>query len=134
MTGLTVEQRDELAELLASSTVPWLTYAVHMRNPRMVADMLLSLDRQELLALAVVLAARCPHPLVRPDDGVIDEVAVERACAGGLVPLSRAERVEAVRILRGRGCGPRETARLLNINGSTTQRLIARVDAEQGAA
>jgi hypothetical protein len=43
------------------------------RDFRPVSSPLIGLNRQELLGLAVVLASRCPRPLMRPDDGVIDE-------------------------------------------------------------
>lgn len=127
----TEEEKENLAEVLADSTVPWLTYAVHMRDEQMVYNILAGLDHQELLGLAVVLAARCPRPLMRPDDGDVDEVAVERACAGEPIPLTRLERVEAVRRLAGQGLGRREVSSRLRIQGTTATRLIRQVAAER---
>lgn len=134
MTALTVEQRDELAERLASTVMPWLTYAVHTRDAATVEAFLTGLDRQELVALAVVLAARCPQPLVRPDDGIVDEIAIARACAGEPVPLTRVERLEAVRILHGRGYSNSEIGRRLHLAGSTTKHLVDKLNAGQEVA
>lgn len=86
MTALSVEERNELAETLADSTVPWLTYAVHTRDEQAVADLLGGLDRQQLLGLAVVLASRCPRPLMPGD-------AIAPGKAHPLITLLAAERV-----------------------------------------
>lgn len=94
MTEMPVEQRDELAELLDSTAVPWLTYAVHVRDERQIAELLDGLDRQELLALAVVLASRCPRPLMPGDEiptpgkahPLITLLAAERVHRGITVP------------------------------------------------
>lgn len=128
---LTAEEREELAETLASNTVPWLTYAVHMGDADTVANLLVGLDPQELMALAVVLASRCPRPLMRPDDGVVDEIAVARACAGEHVPLTSEERIEAARVLAVQDIGPTEVARRLNVATTTAERLLKRVATEQ---
>lgn len=134
-SGLTVEDKDRLAEVLADSTVPWLTLAVHLGDAEMVAEQIEHLDRQELMALAVVLAARCPRPLMRPDDGEIDDIAVGRACRGEKVPLTRLERLAAVAILLDRRVTPNEISRRLHMSGSTTTRLIKKVTLNaQGAA
>ena len=131
---LTVEERDELAETLASNTVPWLTYAVHTGDERTVAELLVGLDPQELMALAVVLASRCRYPLVRPDDGVVDEIAAARAAAGEPVPLTSAERLVAARMLHTRGIGAIEAARRLNVTTTTATRLLRRVAADAVAS
>lgn len=120
----TDDGRELLAQLLASNTVPWLTYAVHVRNEQMVADILTGLDRQELLGLAVVLASRCAKPLMRPDDGVVDEIAVARACAGEPVPLSARERVTAAHKLAERGESQSGIAKLLRVSDATAKRLL----------
>jgi hypothetical protein len=130
----TEDEREHMAQVLASTTVPWLTYAVHTRNRQMVADVLTDLDRQELMALAVVLAARCPRPLMRPDDGEVDEIAVARACSGEPVPLSARERLEAVRVLMARGRGVGEISELLNVSGNTARRLMDKVNEEKEVA
>ena len=133
MTGQAGAGREHLAQVLASTTVPWLTYAVHTRDARMVHDLLIGLDHQELFGLAVVLASRCPKPLMRPDDGVIDEVAVARACAGEPVPLSGPERVAAAHMLAGKGVPVTSIGRLLRVSDMTARRLLA-LAAEQDVA
>jgi hypothetical protein len=132
-SGLPVEERELLAQTLASNTVPWLTYAVHTRDEQTVRDLLLGLDYQELLALAVVLASRCSKPLQRPDDGVIDEIAVARACAGEATPLSPRERVVAAHKLADRGLGPSAIGKTLRVSDATAKRLLAKDAAEEGA-
>ena len=117
--------REHLAQVLASTTVPWLTYAVHTRDAAMVRDLLTGLDRQELYGLAVVLAARVAKPLMRPDDGVIDEIAIARACAGEPVPLSGPERVAAAHTLVGKGVPVTSIGRLLRVSDMTVGRLLA---------
>lgn len=121
---MSTDDRELLAQLLASNTVPWLTYAVHVRDEDMVRNILTGLDRQELLGLAVVLASRCGKPLMRPDDGVVDEIAVARACAGEAVPLSGPERVAAAHKLADRGIGPTAIGKLLRVSDATAKRLL----------
>ena len=133
MTGPAEAGREHLAQVLASTTVPWLTYAVHTRDARMVRDLLTGLDRQGLYGLAVVLASRCAKPLMRPDDGVIDEVAVARACAGEPVPLSGPERVAAAHKLADRGVSVTSIGRLLRVSDTTARRLLD-LTAEQDVA
>jgi hypothetical protein len=130
MNALTVEEREELGEYLASTTVPWLTYAVHTGDAATIENLLVGLDAQELMALAVVLASRCRYPLVRPDDGVVDEIAAARAAAGEHVPLTGPERIEAARLLHRRGIGAIEAARRLNITVTTATRLLRRAASE----
>ena len=117
-------EREHLAEVLASTTMPWLTYAVHTRDARMVRDLLTGLHHQELLGLAVVLASRCAKPLMRPDDGVIDEVAVARACAGEPMPLSAPERVAAAHKLAARGVSYASIGKLLHVSDVTARHLL----------
>lgn len=124
MSSLTEAEREHLAAVLASTTAPWLTYAVHTRNAQMVRDLLIGLDHQELFGLVVVLAAWCPRPLMRPDDGVVDEIAVARACAGEPVPLSVPERRAAARKLTGRGMSNTAIGKLLHVSDATVKRLL----------
>ena len=126
---------EHLAQVLACTTVPWLTYGVHTRDTAMVRDLLIGLDRQELLGLAVVLASRCARPLMRPDDGVVDAIAVARACAGEPVPLSAPERVAAAHKLAGRGVGKTSIGKLLHVSDATVKRLLETAEpAEQDVA
>lgn len=131
MPALTTPERDELAELMASAVAPHLAHAVHLEDAERIEELLLPLDWQELVALAVVLAARNPLPTVRPDDGVVDDVAVKRACKGEPIPLTTAERLAAGRILAAEGVGPTEAARLLHIAKTTAERLLNKARAEQ---
>lgn len=124
MTPLTVGERDDLAELMASSVAPHLTHAVHRQDATEVAELLVPLEWQELMALAVVLAKRCPQPLVRPDDGIIDMIAVERACRGEPITLTIPERLAAGRILARRGVGPTEASQLLHVAKTVAERLL----------
>jgi hypothetical protein len=96
---------EQLAERMAAIDAPWLAWAVHTRNPAVVSGILCPLTVQELYALAVALASQIPQPRTRPDDGVVDEVVVERAAdlAHPLEgPLTRAERAEAIRLMVSR--------------------------------
>ena len=119
--------REHLAQVLSSTVVPWLTYAVHRGDAAMVRDVLTGLDRQELYGLAVVLASRCRYPLVRPDDGVVDEIAVERACEGEPMPLTSAERLAAARLLLAQGIGPKEGGKRLGLDHTTVWELYERI-------
>jgi hypothetical protein len=79
-------------------------------------------DREDLL---YVLGAAVPddRPWVsltawivpRPDPQHVDEIAVERACKGEQLPLSRAERDAAIVWCKRRGLTDVATARLLRI-------------------
>lgn len=51
--------------------------------------------------------------------GGIDLVAVERAVNGERLPLTRAERIHAARLLDARGMGPVEISRRLGITHPT---------------
>lgn len=62
-----------------------------------------------------------------------DEIAVERACRGEAVRLTRAERLEAVRVMLGRGLLRTHIADRLHVNGQTVNALIAAVTDETEA-
>lgn len=68
------------------------------------------------------------------DSEPVDEVAVERACAGDLVTLTTDEKRAAVRLLAARGLGSGDIARRLRLSGDTTRRLLAETAAIGGAA
>lgn len=126
--------RDELAEFHATCTAPWLAWAVQVEaSPGMVAELLEPLDRQSLYALAVALASQVPRPRSRPDDGVVDEVAVERAAAGHVGPLTPAEREAAVRLMFVRRVPMAEIQRRLRLSGKTVGRLLGPAQERQSA-
>lgn len=126
---------DALAELHATTTAPWLAWAVHTRDAALVAELLEPLDRQGLYALAVALASQVPRPRTRPDDGVVDEVAVERAADlfERVGPLTRAERAAAVRLMSARGIPNKHIMSRLGVSGSTLVRIRGSQERE-GAA
>jgi ribosomal protein L32 len=86
--------------------------------------------------------ARCPHcvkhhdrghvctkcgtapasALRLPDDGEVDEIAVERAMGGDAVRLTRSEQVEVVRRLADRGLSDAEIAKRLHVTAKTVER------------
>lgn len=85
-----------------------LADAVDRHDPAAVADVLEPLDRQQLYALAVVLAAHCEVPLIdtrrRPTD--VDEIRVRRIIEGDFslcAEVTLAERRDVVDRLRARG-------------------------------
>ena len=55
-----VEERERLARHLAADVAPQLRSAINRRDAGQIADLTLGLDRQELLALVVVLASQWP--------------------------------------------------------------------------
>lgn len=80
-------------------------------------------DRCELCAASKAAQAACPRPsrwLV--EDGIVDEVAVERAVRGGRVSLTLTERDEAVRRVAG-SLSDVEVADLLGVSDRTVQRI-----------
>jgi hypothetical protein len=131
---MTVEQRDELAETLAVIDVPWITWAVHNRDSEVIADRLVPMTRQELMAMVIVLASRCRYPMVRPDDGIVDDIAIERACKGEPMPLTSAERLEAARLLLAQGIGPTEGAERLGLDHTTVWEMYERIRTREADA
>jgi hypothetical protein len=119
---MTLEERERLAQTLDEGTADHLVFAVHQQDPEMVADLIGGLTEQERTALLVVLAARCPTPRTRPDDGLIDDIAVERAAAGELLPLTPAERAAVIRRMAARHQSVRAIARHLHMASSTVHR------------
>lgn len=117
---------EELAEAVASTIAPVLAFAVHRNDAAAVGQILTSLGTQELYALAVVLAAQVPQPRTRPNDGVIDEVAVQRAVSDEPGPLTRDERAEAVRVMAKRGATVSTIATHLHMNAVSVQKILDR--------
>jgi hypothetical protein len=124
VTPMTVAEREHLAQQYAGKLAPWLRFAVAQRDAGMIADLIAGLDMQQLLALAVVLAADGPESMSRPDDGDIDEVAVARVVDGDRVPLSPPEQVRAARIMQRRGHTWDEMQRVLGVSRCTLSRLL----------
>lgn len=124
---------DELAQRMAGIDAPWLAWAVHARDAALVAELLEPLTRQELYALAVALASQVPRPLTRPDDGEVDEVAVDRAADLANPrpgPLTRAERHAAIRLMVVRGVPWKQIVQRFGVNHAVIARLVER----EGAA
>jgi DNA-binding NarL/FixJ family response regulator len=64
---------------------------------------------------------------IRPDDGVIDEIAIARACRGEFLPLTHAELRLAVLDLANRGATITRIARTLHISGTTARHIYDQV-------
>jgi DNA-binding NarL/FixJ family response regulator len=116
--------REALAQQMASTTAQHLTFAVQQRDPAMVEQLLLPLSRQELITLAVVLADQAPAARSRPEDGLIDDIAVERAAKGERVPLTKAERDRAIRRMDRRGVAWRVIAEQFGVSVKTVKRAL----------
>lgn len=64
--------------------------------------------------------------LYRPDDGVLDEIAIERRLAGEPIALSTAELREAARQLAARGCTATTIAKRLGMSGASVNQALAK--------
>jgi hypothetical protein len=64
-----------------------------------------------------------------PNEAIVDDVAVSRACSGEQVPLNWRELVEAVRRLRALGLPPTQIGVRLHRNRHVIARALARLDA-----
>lgn len=132
VVALSVEGREALAQRMARTTAPHLAFAVQQGDPDLVAALLAPLTMQDLYVLVVVLAGQAPPPLCRPEDGIFDEVAVQRAAAGGEVALTKAEQVAAMRLMHARGCPLREIADRFGFeHRQTVHKILARPVPEQ---
>lgn len=123
----TTAELEELAQAYAATTALRLRWAVHNEDGAEIADLIETLDMQELRTLVVVLAAQASRPRSRPDDGVVDEIAIARALTGERVQLTHAERIAAVKILRLRGHSKADIARCLHMSVDTLKTLLAKV-------
>lgn len=100
-----------------------LTRRVHNHSPKAVEALLGPLTLVEVRALAVVLAAlRRPSRLL-PEDGIVDDIAVERAIAGEQIPLTHRERTAVAAYITAHGGGPGEIAKRLGVSGTTAKSL-----------
>ncbi len=113
MTDIGEARLDRLAQLLASGTAPYLAFAVNGGDT-------------EMIALCVVLAERWPQPRTRPDDHVVDHVAVARAAEGEPIPLTRHERLAAVELLAARGVSANAIATRLHMSWASVRYLVPR--------
>ncbi len=68
---------------------------------------------------------------IEPDPLFVDEVAVDRACSGRQVRLTRAEFEEAVRRLKAWGVSGYRTADMLGVNQAYVYRVRARLAARE---
>ncbi|WP_067470107.1 hypothetical protein [Actinomadura macra] len=112
---MTLSDNQALAERFAAVEGPTLAAAVHRGDRDTIAAVLGRLDRQDLVALTVVLAAEI----------VIDDISVERvALDGERERLTRPERAAAVALLADRGHTQTDIGRRLHLNGTATKRLV----------
>lgn len=120
----TLLDREALAQQMATTTAQHLAFAVQQRDPTMVEQLLLPLSRQELITLAVVLADQAPPARSRPEDGLIDDIAVERAAKGERIPLTKAERDRAIRRMARRGVTYQVMAAHFGVSTKTVRRAL----------
>lgn len=120
----TTDELEELAQAYAVTIAPRLAFAVSNKDAPAVADLLEDLNGIQLRALAVVLASQIPQPRTRPNDGVVDEVAIARMAAGEEEPLSRPERAELVRLLASQGVTWTEIARRLHMSTTSVRKIL----------
>ncbi|MBB2742884.1 UNVERIFIED_ORG: DNA-binding CsgD family transcriptional regulator [Microbispora rosea subsp. rosea] len=102
---------------------------VHEYRPTAVEQLLTPLGVVELRALAVVLASRRRPKRTLPEDGLVDELAVELAARGEQVTLTKTERELAAAQIVAWGHGPAEIAARLHINGTLAKALFKQVRA-----
>ena len=129
-----VESMDERADRLAEIAVELRDRVQGGEIPEETALWLLAVcpDPRDQFDLHFVQAAATAKDWMRatawarrPVEPIVDEVAVARACHGEEVPLTRLERVEAVRRLTKRGVGAKEIARRLRMSMRQVQRVRA---------
>ncbi len=77
-----VDEREHLGEVLASNTVPLLTYAVQMRDEKEVQRLLAGRTTDELMALVIVLAACHPIDTDGTAKGLLARLRAERERQG----------------------------------------------------
>lgn len=116
---------DELLQE-AAQVADGLVYYVHTRHEPGCHALLDTLNLQQLHALAVVLAERVPPPAARPDDGIVDDVVVERAMRGERVSLTRTEQDEAARRMFASGAKVSEVATSLGMSGTKASNMHKR--------
>jgi hypothetical protein len=128
---MTMTVHDQVADLdgLAARMAPLadeLTWCVRRRDADTIGRLMLPLSVLELRALAIVLAASRQPRRTLPSDGIIDEVAVERAVAGEDLPLTRDERAAAAARLVAAGASAAQLSARLHVSGKTALALYQR--------
>ncbi|MFC7382186.1 hypothetical protein [Sphaerisporangium rhizosphaerae] len=121
-SGASPLDRDALVEAMRP-VAEALTRHVHDHQPAAVERLLTPLGVIELRALAVVLASLRRPQRTLPEDGIVDEIAVELAARGERVMLTKAERQAAAAQIVAWGHGPSEVAARLNVSGQTARTL-----------
>lgn len=116
---------DAMADYLADIVAPELAAAVARRDRQAVDRIIKGLSAQETYGLLVVQADRTPRPALRPEDGEIDDVAIQRAADGYPVLLTRTERVLAVHYMHRRGLGHTPIMQRLRLSGTTVKTILA---------
>ncbi|MET7335964.1 hypothetical protein [Nonomuraea sp. NPDC005650] len=91
-----------------------LTYAVHRRDPS-AAEILADLSTDELHRLCIALADL--RPWSQFNDGLIDEIAIQRAIDGHKVKLREVEQVAIAKRFINEGRTRNKFAELLRISG-----------------
>jgi hypothetical protein len=117
---------DDLADYLADIIAPELAAAVARRDREAIDRVIGGLTAQEIYGLLIVQADRTPRPALRPEDGEIDDVAIQRAADGYPVLLTRTERDLAVHYMHQRGLGHTPIMARLRLSGSTVKAILAR--------
>ncbi len=133
---VTVEERDDLAEYMAEVVAPQLAWARKRRDAEEIAALLTPLSYQELYALCLVQSEHWPlppTPLIRADDGNVDDIAVARCAGGEVLPLTIVERNMVIRLMRKRGKKLREIAEHLGTTINVVAKVLAKPAPEQMA-
>ncbi|WP_157254833.1 hypothetical protein [Nonomuraea typhae] len=125
----------DLEELIARMAPPAdaLTWFVHTYQPAAVHRLLAGLNVLELRALAVVLAKLRRPRWSLPEDGIVDELAVEIAARGEQVALTKTERRRAAERIVAAGHSAAELGTRLHLSGSTALALYEEIQAAQQA-
>lgn len=119
-----VAEREIAAQQVARTTAQHLAFAVRQNDRNLIEQLLLPLSRQDLWTLAVVQADQAPAPRSRPEDGLIDDIAGQRAAAGERLPLTKAERDRAIRRMDRRGVALRVIAEQFGVSVKTAKRAL----------
>ncbi|MFI6603743.1 hypothetical protein ACIBHX_46570 [Nonomuraea sp. NPDC050536] len=121
---LSVQDLDAMAERMVplADAVTWF---VHGYQPDAVKGLLGDLTGIELRVLVVVLATLRRPRWTLPEDGIIDDIAVELAARGKPAALTKTERRLAAERIIAAGHGPVELAERLHLSGATANALYA---------